>query len=123
MARDVFEEHPLGVDLSDDAGNIGPEVARIFDPFALSRLGKRLTWVSGEDGVNDSAPRSAVEGFDVIPDRGGMQVSGALSCDKGVSGVFLPLDVGGGGKARLGKAKTHVKSAAACTEADAVSGR
>lgn len=123
MPRDVFEKHPLGFDLSDDAGNIWPEVARIVDAFALSRLGKRLAWVSGEDGINDSAPWPAVEGLDVIPDWRGMQVSGALSCDKAVSGVFFPLNIAGGGKARLGKSKTHVKSAAACTEGEAVSGR
>ena len=123
MPRDVFEKHPLGVNLSDDAGNVWPEVARIVDAFALSRLGKRLAWVSGKDGIDNAAPWSAVEGLDVIPDRGGMQVSGALSCNKAVSGVFFPFDIAGGGKASLGKSKTHVKSAAACTEGEAVSGR
>jgi len=52
-----------------------------------------------------------------------MEVSGALPCDEGAAGVFLDLDVAGGGKARLGKSKTHVKSAAACAEGEAVSGR
>lgn len=82
MPHDVFEKHPFGLDFPDDAGNVWPEVAGIIDAFALSRLGKRLAWVSGEDSIDDSAPRSAVEGLDVIPDWGGMQVSGALACDK-----------------------------------------
>lgn len=123
MTRDVFEEHPFWFNLSDDAGNVWPEVARIVCAFALPRLGKRLAWVSGKDGINNTAPWSAIKGLDVIPDRGRMQVSGALSCDKAVSGVFFPLNIAGGGKARLGKSKTHVKSAAACTEGDAVLGR
>lgn len=123
MPRDVFEKDPSRLDFPDDAGNIGPEVPGIIGAFALSRLGKRLAWVSGEDGINNAAPRSTVEGLDVIPDRGGVQVSGPLARNESASWVFLPLDICGGGKARLGKAKTHVKSAAACTEADAVSGR
>ncbi len=82
MPRDVFEKHPFWFDLADDAGNVWPEVAGIVCAFALSRLGKRLAWVSGENGINDSAPWSAVKGLDVIPYRGWMQVAGALSCDK-----------------------------------------
>lgn len=123
MPGDVFKEDPLGLHLSDDPGHVGPEVAGVVGPFALSRLGKWLAGVSGEDGVADAAPRVAGERLNVIPDRGGVEVSGALACDEGAAGVGLPLDKGGGGKARAGKAKAHVKSAAACTEGEAVSGR
>lgn len=125
MARDILEEDPAqaGAKLGDDAGDVGPEVARVRRALSLSRLGKRLACVSGKQGVDLSAPGQAAEPLEVVPDGGGVQVSGALARDEGRSGVFLDFDVDGGGKARLGKAKTHVKSAAACAEGEAVSGR
>jgi hypothetical protein len=123
VSRDVFEEHPAGLHFADDPGDVRPKVAGIVGPFALSRLGKRLAWVSGEDRVGDTAPRGAAEQLEVVPDRGGVEIPGALPCDEGSAGIGFNLDVAGGGKARLGKAKTHVKSAAACTEAEADFGR
>lgn len=125
MPRDVFEETPskVGSELFDNSLDVGPEVSRVVLAFSLSRLGKRLAWISREQGVDETSPWSGVEGFDVVPDWSGVEVSGALRGDEGASGVLFPLDVAGAGKARLGKAKTHVKSAAACTEGEAVSGR
>lgn len=113
MSGDVLKEDPFRLNLSDDPGNVRPEVPGIIFALSLSRGGKRLAWVSGKDGVADPAPGAAVKGADVVPDRGRGEVSGALCCDEDGSGVFLPLDEAGGGKARLGKVKTHVKSAAA----------
>ena len=113
MSRNVFEEDPLGLNLTDDPGNVRPEVARVVFALSLSRCGKRLAWVSGKDGVADPAPGTAVEGSHVVPDWGRSKVSGALCGNEDRSGVFFPLDKAGGGKARLGKVKTHVKSAAA----------
>lgn len=113
MAGDVLKEDPLRLNLSDDPGNVRPEVPGVILALSLSRCGKRLAWVSCKHGVTEAAPRSSVEGLDVVPDRGRGEVSGALCGDEDGSGVFLPLDEAGGGKARLGKVKTHVKSAAA----------
>lgn len=98
-------------------------MARVILALSPSRLGKRLAWVSCEQGVDLPAPWHGVEPLEVVPDWRGVEVSGALPCDEGAAGVFLDLDVAGGGKARLGKSKTHVKSAAACAEGEAVSGR
>lgn len=122
MAGDVFEKDPFRFNFSNDAGNVWPEVAGVVCAFALPSLGKRLAWVSGKHGVNDAAPWAPVEGLDVIPDRGWMQISGALACNDGAARVLFPLDIDGSGKSRLGKPEAHVKPAAACTEADAVSG-
>jgi hypothetical protein len=113
VAGDVLKEDPLGLNLSDDPGNVRPKVPGIILALSLSRCGKRLAWVSGKHGVADTAPRPPIEGLDVVPDRGRGEVSCALCGDEDGSGVFLPLDEAGGGKARLGKVKTHVKSAAA----------
>ena len=125
MAGDILKKDPFeaAAKLVDDPGDVGPEVAGIVLALSLSRLGKRLAWVSGKESVDLSAPWSPAELLEVVPDRGGMQVSGALSCDEASAGILVDLDIAGGGKARLGKAKTHVKSAAACAEGEAVSGR
>lgn len=122
MSGDILEKAPSGFEFADDPLDVGPQVSGVVRAFSLSRLGKRLAWVSGKQRV-DAAPWSGVEGFDIIPDRGGVQVSGPLPGDDPLAGLILPFDVAGGGKARLGKAKTHVKSAAACAEGEAVSGR
>jgi hypothetical protein len=113
VPRNVFEKDPFGLNLTDDPGNVGPEVAGVFFALSLSRCGKRLAWVSGKYGVADAAPWSAVKGSHVVPDGGWGEVSGALCGDEDRSRIFFPLDEAGGGKARLGKVKTHVKSAAA----------
>jgi len=53
VARNVFEEHPCGAAFCDDAGDIGPEVAGISGPAALSGRAERLARIPGEDGVKD----------------------------------------------------------------------
>lgn len=125
VPTDVLEKAPSQpcAELLDNPHDVGPQVPWIVSTPPLSRLGKRLTWVSGKERVDNTSPRCGVKGFEIVPDRRGVHVFVALSCDEYVSGVLLNFDVAGGGKARLGKAKTHVKSAAACTEGEAVSGR
>ena len=125
MAGDILKKDPFEsvAKFVDDAGNVRPEVAGIVLALSLSRLGKRLAWVSGKQRVDLSAPGPSAEPLEVVPDRGRVQVSGPLPGDEALAGILFDLDVAGGGKARLGKAKTHVKSAAACAEGEAVSGR
>lgn len=123
MPGDILEKAPSRIDFFDDAFDIRPEVARVVLAFSLSRLGKRLAWVSRKHGIDLAAPRARVEGFEVVPYGRCAHVSRALCGDEALPGVVFDFDVTGGGKARLGKLKTHVKSAAACTEGQAVSGR
>lgn len=52
MTGDVFEEHPFRFDLSDDAGDVGPQVPGIVCPFALSRGAERLTRIASQHGVD-----------------------------------------------------------------------
>ena len=58
-----------------------------------------------------------------IPVWRGVQVLCALNCNERLPGVLVDFDVAGGSKSRLGMAKISVKSAAACTEGQAVLGR
>lgn len=106
----------------DDPGDVGPEVAGVICAFSLPGMAEWLAGVPGQESVELPAPRAAAELLEVVPDRGGMKVSGALAGDEAFPGIFLDFDIGGGGKARLGKAKTHVKASAARAEGEAVSG-
>lgn len=123
MSRNVLEKDPLGFDFADDAGNVWPEVARIVFALALSCGAERLAGVSGKHGVDDAAPWPAAEPLEVVPDRCSVKISGCLGGGEDGSGVVLDLDEAGGGKARLGKSKAHVKATAARTEGETVSGR
>lgn len=115
VPRNILKEDPSEpvAEFPGDPGDIGPEVAGIADPAALSGRAERLARISREKGIENAAKGEAGEELEVVPDRRRVEVSGALAGNEGAPGVSLDLDVAGGGKARLGKAKAHVKSAAA----------
>jgi hypothetical protein len=116
MPGDVFEEDPFRLDFADDAGNVWPEVAFVVCPLPLSRGAERLTRVSCDDGVDRSPERTPVEGGDIIPDRGGSEVSGALACDDGLSGVVLPFDKAAGVESGFCEHEAKIKASASCAE-------
>jgi hypothetical protein len=122
VARNVFEEHPSGFDLADDPGHLRPQVPLVVGSLALSGCAERLARVSGKDGIKGAAERSPVEGGDIIPDRGGGEVSGPLGGDEDGAGPFLPLDEAAGVESRLGKHEAHIQASAACAEGQSVPG-
>ena len=69
MMGDILEEDEGRFDLADDAGDMGPEVARIVRTSALARDRKRLARIARSDDVHRAAPRAAVEGSNVVPDN------------------------------------------------------
>lgn len=116
MACHVFEEDPSRPNLSDDARDVWPEVAVVVGALALSRAAERLAGVSGCDGVDNPAPRSPVEGCDIIPDRGGREVSGTLGGVERPLRVVLPLDKASCFKSRLCELQPEVKPACTRTQ-------
>lgn len=66
---DVLGEHCPGPNFTDDPLDLGPKVARIA--LSLPRPGQAegLARISGSEDMNAAAPRSAVEGSQVTPDR------------------------------------------------------
>jgi hypothetical protein len=58
---DIFEEYPFGAAFANDAGGIGPEVAGVIGPFALSSGAEGLAGISGEDDVEGSEEWPGVE--------------------------------------------------------------
>ncbi len=69
MMGDILEEDEGRLDLADDAGDMGPEMAWILaaEPSACHR--ERLARIARSDDVHRAAPRTAVEGSNVVPDN------------------------------------------------------
>ena len=69
MTGDVFKEAPARADLADDAGDVRPKVAGIVLPEAVTGKRKGLAGITGSDEMNAVAPRPAIEGSQIVPDR------------------------------------------------------
>jgi hypothetical protein len=122
MAGDVFEEHPLGAALADDAGDVRPEVTGVVGPAALASRAEGLARISGEDRVEGAAKGPCIEGTQIVPDWRGCEIPSALGGDKHSSGPFLPFDKGASVIAGLGQHEAQIKASAACAEGQSVPG-
>ena len=120
MTCDVFKKDPLGLNLADDAGNFGPEVALVVLAPSLSGLAEGLARIASQHGVDCAPEGGCVKGAQIIPDRGGGKVSGALGGDDGVTGVFFPFDKASSVKARFGKHEAKIKATAPGAEGESV---
>lgn len=115
MSGNVLEKAPsqLGAKVFDVTFDVGPQVALVVFPFALSGHAERLAGVSCDDGVESAGEWLGVEGFDVVPDWGRGKVSGLHSCDKGLAWVVFPFDPASGVETGLGKTEAHIQASAA----------
>jgi hypothetical protein len=118
----VFEEDPFRGTFPDNAGDIGPEVARIVSTAAPASGAEGLAGVSGEDDVECAAKRDGIETAEIIPDWGRGEVSSALGCDEDRSWPVLPLDEGAGVKTGFGEHEAQIQASAACAEGQSVPG-
>ena len=122
VTGDVLEEDPLRAAGADDAGDVGPEMAGIVGPAALSGRAEGLAGISGEDGVEGAAEGPGVEAAQVGPDRGRGEVSGCLCRDEDRPWPVLPFDEGAGVIAGLGEHEAQIKASAARAEGQSVPG-
>lgn len=123
MSGDILEKAPSRIDLADDPEDVRPEVPLVGRSPPLPCCGERLTGIPGDDGIDEPAPGPSAEEREIVENRSGSKIPCTLAGDEDLPRVFLDLDEAGGGKARLGKLKAHVKSTAARTEGDASGGR
>jgi len=93
MMGDILEEHEGRFDFADDAGDMRPEVARVVRAPALARDGERLARIARSDDVHRAAPRAAVEGGNVVPDRCAIQGRVFHPRHEDGRGVGIPLDM------------------------------
>ncbi len=93
MMGDILEEDEGWFDVSDNPGDMWPEVARIIGTLPLARHGERLARVSRSEDVHRSAPRAAVEGGNVVPERRWRQGLVFHPRHEDGRGIGVPLDV------------------------------
>lgn len=122
MPRDVFEVDPFGAAFGDDAGNVGPEMARVVGPAALSGGAEGLAGISGQDDVEGTAEDPGVETAQVGPDRGRGEVPCGLRGDEDCAGPVLPFDEGAGVISGFCEHDTQIEASAACAEGQSVPG-
>jgi hypothetical protein len=94
MAEHVFEEDPAGSALADDAGDVGPQMARVGLALALARRGEWLARISRREDVDAATPGPAVECADVAPDRGVMERAVPHPRREDALRECVPLDIG-----------------------------
>lgn len=119
VSLDVFAEDPFGLGLGDDPGDFGPEVARVGLAGALAGMAEGLAGVAGSDEMNLAAPRSAVEGSKIVPDRRLCQ--GLVIHPGHESGrcVGFPFDESHSPIGRLGDMQAEIEAGVAGAKGDA----
>nr|WP_231376177.1 hypothetical protein [Magnetospirillum fulvum] len=122
MVGDVFEKDGAGPHLPDDAGDVGPQVAGVFDAAPLAGGAEWLARIARSEDIHDATPWAAVEGGNVVPDRCLIQF---LCChprhERGRS-VGFPFDVTHSSIGWIGDVDGKLKPAGTGAEGKAVEG-
>lgn len=120
MIGDIFEENDRGIAFSDDAGDMGPQMARIS--FAETPSGNRewLARVARSEDIHEAAPWSAFEGGNVVPDR--CRIQGLVCHPRHESGrcVGFPLDVTHSAISGTSDVESEIEPASAGAQGEAV---
>lgn len=112
----VFEEHDGGLNFSDDAGNMWPEVARIICAALLSGAAERLARVTCDNHVDTASPASSVESLKVGPNRSRIEGSVFHTRDQDLGGSNFDFHIASGDSLVAGEVESEVESADAGTE-------
>lgn len=112
MGADVLAKEDRGAGLFEDAGDLGPEPALVFGAKPLAGVALSLARVARSDDIHDAAPRSAVEGGNVVPDRSRRQGRLFHPGHEAGRGVGFPLDVTHSAISGLGDRDAEVETTA-----------
>jgi len=116
MVGDVLEEHPFGCALVDDPGDVRPQVPGVVGTAALAGDAERLTRIARSDDIQRAAPREAVEGGNVVPDRRRIQGRVFHPRHEDGRGEGVPLDITHGAVPGLGQHEAEVEPSGAGAE-------
>jgi hypothetical protein len=118
----ILEEAKSWTHLSDNPGDVWPEMPRIVGSAAFSCNRERLARVPPRDAIHDSTPRAAIEGLDIVPTRSLIQ--GLVFHPRHESGrrVSFPFDIAHGSGSGLGKFDSEFKSPDSGAEGQNVEG-
>ena len=93
MSPDVFEEGVRWSALSDDPGDVGPDVSGVVGSSLAPGDGERLARVAGRDEIHSDTPRSTIEGSDVTVDRSLVEQTIRHALREYGGGVGFPLHI------------------------------
>jgi len=119
MMGDVLEEDEGRLDLTNDAGDMWPEMARIVGTPAFARDGERLARIARSDDVHCAAPRAAVEGSNIVPDRCLVQGRVFHPHHEDGCGVGFPFDMAHSTISGNGDGEPEIEPASAGAEREA----
>ena len=119
MMGDILEEHEGRFDFADDPGDMRPEVPRVVRAPALARDAERLARIARSDDVHRAAPRAAVKGGNVVPDRRAIQGRVFHPRHESGCGVGFPFDMAHSTISGDGDGEPEVETARAGAEGEA----
>jgi len=119
MMGDILEEDEGRFDLADDAGDMRPEVAWVVDTPALARDRERLARIARSNDVHCAAPRSAVEGCNIVPDNSLIQGRVFHPRHESGCGEGFPFDMAHSTISWDGDGEPKVETACAGTKGEA----
>jgi hypothetical protein len=120
VSCDVFEEDACWAYLLNNPVHIGPEMARVSLSSALSSGAEWLARVACSEEIHCSAPRSAVEGLEIVPDRSRSQLLCFHPGHESGRCTGFPFDVTH--TAVLGQDEMHPEFEAPCSRAEGQAG-
>ncbi|AOZ70648.1 hypothetical protein LPB142_16000 [Rhodobacter xanthinilyticus] len=123
MMGDIFEEDEGRFDFADDASDMRPEVARVVGTPALARDGERLARIARSDDIHRAAPRAAVEGGNIVPDRRAIQGRVLHPRHERGCGEGFPFDMAHSTISGDGDGEPEVKPARARAQRESEQGR
>lgn len=119
MARHVFKEAPFRPGFGHDAGDVRPEVPGIARSLAQAREGEGLTGITGRDEMYAPAPRSAIEGSQIVPDRSRSQGRVRHPRHESGRGETVSLDIAHGAISGFRQLQAEIQSSDTGAKADA----
>jgi len=119
MMGDILEEDEGRLDLTDDAGDMRPEMAWVVRTPALACHGERLARIARSDDVHRAAPRAAIEGSNVVPDNSLIQGRVFHPRHESGCGEGFPFDMAHSTISGNGDAESEVEPACAGAKREA----
>lgn len=116
MSFDIFEEDGKRGDLGDDALDVGPKVTWIARASTATGKAEGLAGIAGREDIHAAAPRSAVEGFEIVPYRCLIQGLVCHPRHESGRGVSFPLDVTDSSISRFGDCDAEIEAGIASAE-------
>jgi hypothetical protein len=119
MMSDILEEHEGRLDLTDDAGDMRPEMAWVVRTPALACHGERLARIARSDDVHRAAPWAAIEGSNIVPDSSLIQARVFHPRHESGCGEGFPFDMAHSTISGDGDGEPEVEAARAGAEGEA----